>query len=176
MGFANRLTVKNKALEYFMVTAIIVLVVVASFVALSAILAQSRDTQRISDVSALRNALELYYLDYGEYPPNEWTNSAAASWNTFAQMLAPYITAIPLDPINEAHAPLGQTNAFVYSYYSAETQTGEGRGDYILVFRLEKPAHAPDYQESDVGLVTAKGGISFLPLARAEGVYVMRAP
>lgn len=180
MGLTDRLTVKNRALEYFVVFVVVVCAIAISFIFLSTVLARARDTQRVNDVAALRNALELYYMDRGVYPESEWTNSAAASWSDLGQALGPYIADMPRDPINNPSSYVGDIAGFNYSYYSVEggqaSHDGSEKDNYMLVFRLERPKRAAYYQEVDVGLVTAHGRLSFLPLARAEGVYVVRAP
>lgn len=175
---ANRLTFRNRALEFFVVSALLLLAAVVSFIFLSGVLAQARDIRRVSDISALRNALELYYIDHGGYPSTGWTNSATASWDTLGQMLRPYITVMPHDPINDRSGRVEHTGAFNYSYYSLKKQdtVGEAQSDYLIVFHLEKPKRASQYQQADVGLVTARGKVAFLQMIHADGIYIVRAP
>ncbi len=170
----------NRMFELFVVFAVVVLACAVSFIFLSDILEQARDAKRINDIAAVRNALELYHLDHGTYPSTGWTNSATESWDTLGQMLRPYITAMPIDPINDASGRVEHTGAFNYTYYSVKKENGAGGtaggSDYLIVFHLEKPKRASEYQQADVGLVTAHGTVTFLKLTHADGIYVVRAP
>jgi len=178
MRLTNRLAVNNRILEYFVVFIIIVSLTVVSFVLLQGILAETRDSQRVGDIVTVRTALELYHIDHGVYPHTGWANSATASWNTLGEALRPYLTTMPLDPINDAMDRVERTGAFNYSYYSAEKKNrGEdGRDDYVLVFRLEKPETAPLHQKAERGLSTAHGTFSFVELTGEEGIYAIKAP
>lgn len=177
MHLTARLTVQNRVLEYFVVCVVVISITVVAFISLRAILAETRDSQRVGDMAGLRSALELYHIDHGVYPQTGWVNSANESWNTFGDMLKPYTTALPRDPLNDAVGRVERTGAFNYSYYSAEkTNHTDEKDDYVLVFRLEKPKSAPLYQKADIGLVTARGMVSFRELTGADGIYAITAP
>ena len=178
MRLTNRLAVNNRILEYFVVFIIIVSLTVVSFVLLQGIFAETRDSQRVGDIATIRTALELYHIDHGAYPHTGWVNSATASWDTLGEALRPYLRSLPLDPVNDASAPVERTGAFNYSYYSSEKKNrGEGKpDDYVLVFRLEKPETAPLHQKTERGLSTTHRNFSFVELTGQEGIYAVKAP
>jgi len=55
-------------LELLVVIGIIVILAAISIVALNGQRANARDAKRISDITLMKTALELYYSDEGEYP------------------------------------------------------------------------------------------------------------
>lgn len=85
---------------------------------------KARDTRRIADLGQIRLALELYFDSKGYYPNpgtcgydcNSYSVSYAASWNSLATELAPYISILPKDPLNSGGCPPWETNCFSYSY------------------------------------------------------------
>ncbi len=177
MRLTNRLKASNRPLEYFVVFAVVVLISIVSFVFLSSILAETRDSRRTSDIGTLRAALEFYHIDHGAYPHIGWANSSTASWDTLGSALKPYLAEIPRDPINDETGYVERTGAFNYSYYSAENKSSVGeKDDYTLVFRLERPERAPRHAEADSGLVTARGPVTFLELTGADCIYAVSAP
>lgn len=67
-----------------------------------------RDARRLSDLKTIRNAIEQYYWDKGEYPPAN-TNSSYGGWDVsqdgdFISALvdAGYLSEAPADPINDS--------------------------------------------------------------------------
>jgi hypothetical protein len=177
MDLARRPVVKNRALEYFVVCAVVVLISVVSFVSLRAVLAEMRDTRRTADIATLRLALELYYVDHGAYPHTGWVNSGTESWDTLSRALKPHLPEIPRDPINDLSGRVEQSGDFNYSYYSTENKSLMGdKDDYVLVFRLERPKRASFHQEEDVVLLTADGTFTFTERTAANGIFAVTAP
>jgi general secretion pathway protein G len=99
--------------ELMIVIAIIGILAAALFPQLTGYLARSRDTQRISDIKKISNALNMYFIDLSKYPisnmdnsmdiePNQaWSNSShLGSWSTLQQQLQTYLPKLPVDPIN----------------------------------------------------------------------------
>jgi type II secretion system protein G len=86
---------------------------------LTAARAKSRDQKRISDISNLQLALELYLNKYGKYPIDEdgGTNGLAAN----ANFIGRYMSEIPVDPLNTDDA--GNDNNYTYSYKTNATGT-----------------------------------------------------
>jgi prepilin-type N-terminal cleavage/methylation domain-containing protein len=101
---------------------------------------QARDAQRKQAVSQIMKALEMYYLDHGEYPLSagadsptaEWSNSGDSSWDALKTTLSEYI-GLPTDPLNDA--TFSGDGYYNYSYYSR----GHGCNQqwYMLVYKLE---------------------------------------
>jgi len=57
--------------ELLIVIAIFALIANVTMISLGKARRESRDAQRMSDISQLRSALHLYSLEYGEYPDGE---------------------------------------------------------------------------------------------------------
>ncbi len=79
---------------------------------------KSRDAKRIAEFKQIQNALELYYQDYGTYPPMlaYITSTYESQWTTaFASALSPYIPQLPT-----SYTPSG----FLYS----STNSGQKYG------------------------------------------------
>ena len=75
----------------------------------------SRDARRLADIKTVRNAVEQYYMDKGEYPASN-SNSQFGGWDVshdggFIEILhdAGYLEDMPADPINDP--------TFHYRYY-----------------------------------------------------------
>lgn len=87
-------------------TLIELLVVLAIIGLLSSILAtgliiarkKSRDTQRISNMEALRTALDMYYQDIGTYPITAGWQGTACGANYITGLTPNYLTRLPKDP------------------------------------------------------------------------------
>lgn len=171
----SRLALSNRLMELFVVSVIVITITVAAFVLLSGILAESRDTKRLNDITAIRKALEYYRLEHGHYPQTGRINSTEANWMELGSALSPYLSGIPTDPINESGA-VEETGAFNYSYYSSnEVSAPGGRHDYLLIFRLERPDRAAIPREAISGVLdTAETEI--VVAAQTDGIYVLSAP
>lgn len=174
MGLGHRITVGSRALEFFVVCSVIVVISSISFILLSGTLAEARDSQRVGDIASIRRALELYHLDHNQYPATGWVNSGDASWDEFAGLLTPYITAVPRDPLNQTEGKVEKTGAFNYTYYSPKQ--GTAQNEYVLVFRLEQPDQAAFRQHAVAEFETDHGTFSFEDLTGVPGIFAMRAP
>jgi prepilin-type N-terminal cleavage/methylation domain-containing protein len=108
-------------IELMVVIAVIGILATVILASLNNARAKARDARRITDLAEINKALELYYNDFGYYPPsacgwdcNGYSFSYDASWATLATTLAPYIK-LPSDPINNGGAPWG-AGGYSYSY------------------------------------------------------------
>jgi prepilin-type N-terminal cleavage/methylation domain-containing protein len=105
---------------------------------------KARDSRRIQDLKQIKLALELYYDTNGYYPPsncgwdcNGYRNSYnPSSWNILAAELAPYISTLPIDPINSLNPPWIET---YYSYSYGNVGRITNAAQYDLSARLEDP-------------------------------------
>lgn len=135
-------------IELLVVVAIIGLLANTTFVALANAREGGRDARRHSDIKQIMTALELYYQDNGEYPdslgattPNaSWSHSGDDSWDSFAANLAPYISSLPVDPLNNGANWL-QAH---YSYYGGNASNyGCPHQWYMLVYSTERSNNLP---------------------------------
>lgn len=114
-------------IELLVVVAIIGMLGAVVLSALSTSRAKSYDTQRVSDVKQLQNALQLYYNDYKRYPTT-----------LNPDLLVPlYIKAIPADP---------RTGA---DYQYAALGSGTRCSDYHLGATLETVASGAGVLSND---------------------------
>jgi len=88
---------------------------------------QTRDTQRKSDLSQYRNALESYAaVNDGKYPAR---NGVKADLILCNNELAPFLSNCPKDPI--------ASGDYNYYYYSGESGGGASATKYVLWVQLE---------------------------------------
>lgn len=124
--------------ELLIVIGIISLLVVMATFSYGNAQMKTRDSKRKQDLLDIKRALQLYYEDNGSYP-NFCDNSAAwygTPWDFNAcpggnlpDALSPYISALPVDPVN---MDTGNANLKLYQY----EPTGSGTG-YVLRTVLE---------------------------------------
>ncbi len=148
----NILFIKNNKIKKSGFTLIELLVVIAIIGVLSSVVLASlntarmkaRDSRRISDLKQIKLALELYYDTNGYYPPSNcgWDcngyrySYSPGSWNLLAAELSPYISTLPVDPINSGGAPWINT---YYSYSYGNVGRTTYAAQYDLSARLEDP-------------------------------------
>ncbi len=83
-----------------------------------------RDQRRLSDVKTLQKAIEQYYVDNGQFPPQEpgdngWDDSFRGEFIP-ALVLEGFLSDFPTDPIND--------NQYYYQYRLYNTRNGNGCG------------------------------------------------
>lgn len=81
--------------EMLMVVAIIALLLIAFLFLLLSQLEKARDARRKSDLDRIKKAFEEYYNDHNCYPDPSILNNCGGN------ELAPYIAAIPCDPVTK---------------------------------------------------------------------------
>jgi type II secretion system protein G len=153
-------------LELLVVVAIIGLLAGVVMYAVNDARKKARDAKRLSDIKQIQNALELYYDDYGYYPPR---NSAVTSienncnvdskvfdgndsWCLLMEDLLPYLSSIIEDPSGRKNL----SNPFYYFY---DSNNGDGYKTYGIMIGLES--------RSNFDLATNDGG--YFPLQGYEG-------
>jgi len=109
----NKKSLGFTLLELLVVVAIIGLLSVLIIFNISQMRAKSRDTQRVSDIKSLEEALALYHNDFQRYPSTngqviEITGQDVLSTELLQEGV---IQGIPLDPIN------GIQDGVTYKYY-----------------------------------------------------------
>jgi type II secretion system protein G len=124
-------------------TLIELLVVVAIIGVLSSVVlasvndsrAKARDSRRTADLNQIERALELYYLEFKQYPnynANTAADTCGTNWCLLETDLAPYIAELPRDP----------TRGDTWRYYY-DSDTGDRNQTYGLMARFEDPANFP---------------------------------
>lgn len=98
---------------------------------------RSRDARRKADLEAIRQALELYRADNGEYPASSFMTDSLQPQPWIAGLVPDYISELPVDPINNG--------AYRYTYLSI-TACGVNAGDeYLLYAALESDSSSSAY-------------------------------
>jgi hypothetical protein len=99
---------------------------------------RARDTRRINDFAIIRQAMELYFHDYNDYPVvsgGKPISSKDTEWGSFSSQLSSYLEGVPHDPINNASGPWIQGN-YSYTYIYGEKDSN-GVRLYDLITQLE---------------------------------------
>ncbi len=137
--------------ELLIVIVVIGILAAISVVAYGTVQTRSRDSVRQQDVKAIVKALELYYVQNGQYPSGatytpgstsingSWSTTSDGSWSNLAAVLAPYANKLPSVTGATSGTPAisGGNN---YDYFGTPNSSycGVGPGQaYILVYRLE---------------------------------------
>ncbi len=111
---------------------------------------KARDTQRIQALEEIRKALTLYYHDNGQYPVPSGAyatgdnssnyssgGGSVSSWAALGGVLAPYLSSLPVDPVNSMTT--GYNNIWNNStiYYGYGYRVKNDGSDYDLITRFE---------------------------------------
>lgn len=147
MAFMDRKQRGFTLIELLVVIAIIALLSSIVLASLNAARTKARDTTRISQLNEIKKALELYYFDHGYYPPSScgWDCNGyrhsydASSWGALQTELAPYISTLPVDPVNTSCAPwVNSCLSFAYGNVGRNTYGAQ----YDLTAQLEDTGSA----------------------------------
>ena len=97
-------------IELLVVIAIIALLSTLAIISLQDSRQRARDAKRLTDLSQMEKALELYYIDNAQFPSvstTEWAHSTSGNWATLEAELGPYMAGqvLPVDPTNEDDYP-----------------------------------------------------------------------
>jgi type II secretion system protein G len=126
-------TYSNKGFTLVELLVVVVIIsiltgVILSVLNVSGMRAKSRDSQRKTDLSKIKAALELYFTDNRRYPSSSasgtWINIASASALSTALVSGGYIDVLPRDPSYTGTPPSdpcsrpGSTTAYRYNYIS----------------------------------------------------------
>ena len=132
-------------IELLIVVAIIGILAALIIVSLNIVLSKARDARRKADINEIVKALDIYYLDNGQFPisggatyPNGgWSNSDDASWSTLASLLKSYINPLPKDPINSTGCATVNNGVSCYTYDYFSLNYGCSQQWYMLIYTLE---------------------------------------
>lgn len=118
--------------ELLIVIVVIAILASITIVAYNGVQQRARDVRRVSDAQAIVQALEIYRLDNGQYPPplysgsgylDGWEASAKEDPGEFLSQLKPisFSGGTPVDPINNAtdtnFLPARANGHYSYAYY-----------------------------------------------------------
>jgi len=129
---------KQKAftlIELLVVIAIIGILASVVLVSVNSARKKARDTRRKADLHQIQLALEMYYDDNDHYPMvvSQVLSTAGSSW--IPGLSPSYMSAIPVDPINDGTTPW---NGNGYAYWYDDNAHYDGK-NYDLVAVLENP-------------------------------------
>lgn len=121
---------KNKKLKGFTLIELLVVIAIMGLLATFAVIAldnarqKARDARRLSDMTQIQKALELYFDKYSNYPPaisgdGSWEDSTEDDGD-FIDYLKDYgyMGKVPIDPINNS--------TYRYSYHRYDPGGGVG--------------------------------------------------
>lgn len=129
-------------IELLVVIAVIGILASVIMVSLNSARAKARDVRRMADLGEIRKAIELYYDDRGYYPASDcgWDcngyrySTDPIAWGALAADLAPYISKLSVDPINNISQPWSPGS---YSYAYGNVGRATQRVQYDLTAQLE---------------------------------------
>ena len=141
-NFTKKISGGFTLIELLVVIAVIGILASVVMASLNSARAKARDVRRMADLGEIRKAIEFYYDDHGYYPPsrcgwdcNDYRYSAdGPDWLAFQTDLAPYISKLPVDPINNLNAPWADGH---YSYSYGNVGRTTQREQYDLTAQLE---------------------------------------
>lgn len=148
-------------IELLVAVAIITLLTSIVLATTQTVRSRARDTQRISDVRQMQNALELFYTSNFRYPDSDncgatqpntsWCNSAESQdafdhWilDDGGTNLSEFIRITPIDPRQVGTPNWTPENGGTYYYYSSDADNNQW---YMLVFGLENFPHDLETQD-----------------------------
>ncbi|MBU0625110.1 type II secretion system GspH family protein [Patescibacteria group bacterium] len=123
---------------------------------------KGRDQKRLEDLRQIRQALDMYLSDHGEYPPsplgynkNSYYNSCitnpadSRAWVHLEDLLDPYIDRLPIDPLNRpiSWPWVDGVNCYAYgnvgspNYPASAPLTPTKEPTYDLTAQLESTSH-----------------------------------
>ena len=157
------LKLRDKQQGFTIVELLIVIVVIGvlaaiSIVAYNGVTAKARDAQRAQDIKTIAKALEMYYVDNGQFPDSRcgagsnpacpdpkkintwWATTSDGSWNVLEQALVPkYISALPKDPRASIDTNPSISGGYNYEYVTYQNTCGlsSHQQTYALFYRPE---------------------------------------
>jgi prepilin-type N-terminal cleavage/methylation domain-containing protein len=119
-------------IELLVVVAIIGVLATIVLSSLSNARAQARDARRISEMKNFETALEMYYLDYNQYPGVGASTYGGGNINiaTLEIAMAPYI---PIDLQGKYYLDPSGNNVSRFDYQSKEGQNYQNYGIFITL-------------------------------------------
>lgn len=155
--------------ELLIVIVVIGILAAITIVAFNGVQQRGRDARRISDVMAIKQALELYKIDTGTIPYHVYSGSGslsgfeASSKEDAGEFIAPlkpygFSNGVPVDPINDANdstQALARSNKhygyLYYRYPAGNNGCDASRGAFYVLGMIttETSGIAPHPQSPD---------------------------
>ncbi len=125
-----------------------------------------RDFKRKEDLRTIKIALDVYFLQNKQYPGSTWVwKNSTAGDNWFPELLAGYLTTLPVDPTNNAAvdpAANAPNYSLAYSTYDPGTIGNCGGGTnsyYFLIARLENKTDLDRIEVKDPKVCGSSTGV-----------------
>lgn len=166
--------------ELLIVIVIIAILAAITIVAYNGIQERALNSDRDARITSIQKALEMYYIDNGEYPTSvscgstainvSWCTTADASWDTFASRLnggsrGVILDSVPEDPISvpdlSPYIAAGGSN-FAYFSYSGERCGSAGGQYYLLMYRRDGGISAQLDRKADCSSGTGMSNYSYV--------------
>ena len=183
MKILNKKILGFTLIELLVVISIIGFLTTVAVVSLNSSRKKARDARRLSDISQIQKALDLYYDENGSYiisgscsstsPNTGWCNSVQSlssnHWirNGSTANLSAFLSQDPTDPSQGTSSHWPVTDGGTYFYY------GNGYGGagqwYMIVFGLENYPHSLESQDG----VTACNGTYFHYGSGSNGIITI---
>lgn len=137
--------------ELLIVIVVIAILAAVTIVAYNGVQAKAQDSARVSDMTTIEKALELYYIDNGNYPNytnytpgstkinSSWSTTADGSWQNLLNVLKPYAQNLPTAPPGTlgTTAAISGGNNYDYVGVSNSTYCASSAGQaYLLVYHM----------------------------------------
>ena len=148
LKFMKKTTSGFTIVELLIVIVVIAILAAITAVAYNGIQARARDNRRSNDSTEIQKALELYKIDNNDYPTSGggYYESTNANWTTLATALKPYMSNLPVDPLNDANHYYRYIRPAGTSYGCSDGSRGNF---YVLWFiGYEQAANVPSSSES----------------------------
>jgi len=142
-------------IELLVVIFIVSLLSVIVLNSLNVVRSKARDALRMQSLTQIRNALEMYYAENGNYPlinpPGgagsgfgvlSLTGSGSEDWAQLVTALRPYISSVAVDPINK-DVYVGSCFLMGSHFYTYWNYDGTNK-HYSLYASLENPRSSKD--------------------------------
>ncbi len=135
---------------------------------------RGRDSRRISDINALATALQTYYMDHGQYPPNTYNNHGGWDCTCSGTFIAPlvdgdYLASMPQDPLNRTASGVSShtttSGSYFYNYHrynAGSSGMPSERGNFAVIGARSLEVLNPDtFDTTTITGVTRNWGGEF---------------
>lgn len=130
--------------ELLIVIVVIGILAAITIVAYNGIQTRARNAQRLSDMSTITKALEIYKIQTGSYPmpsyngTGGWEVSSISPANFLSALKTSKVLAkVPVDPLNVGNAnEAGSSNYIYYLYGAGEHGCDVAKGPFYILMSI----------------------------------------